>query len=160
MIVIGVILLVPRLQVQLAVAGAPLQNWSDRHFGGSPRSGIAGQVSVGLLLGAVWSPCVGPTLGAASILAAQGRDLGVVGATMLSFGLGAGLPLAALGLLSREAVLRWRTHLAAGSARAKSVFAVLLVTIGVLIVTGLDKRVETLVVDHSPQWLTELTTRF
>jgi cytochrome c-type biogenesis protein len=160
MIVIGVILLVPRLQVQLAVAGAPLQNWSDRHFGGSPRSGIAGQVSVGLLLGAVWSPCVGPTLGAASILAAQGRDLGVVGATMLSFGLGAGLPLAALGLLSREAVLRWRTHLAAGSARAKSVFAVLLVGIGFLIVSGLDKRVETLAVDYSPQWLTNLTTRF
>jgi cytochrome c-type biogenesis protein len=160
MIVIGVILLVPRLQVQLAVAGAPLQNWSDRHFGGSSRSGIAGQVSVGLLFGAVWSPCVGPTLGAASILAAQGRDLGVVGATMLSFGLGAGLPLAALGLLSREAVLRWRTHLAAGSARAKSVFAVLLVGIGFLIVSGLDKRVETLAVDHSPQWLTNLTTRF
>jgi cytochrome c-type biogenesis protein len=160
MIVIGVILLVPRLQVQLAVAGAPLQNWSDRHFGGSPRSGIAGQVSVGLLLGAVWSPCVGPTLGAASILAAQGRDLGVVGATMLSFGLGAGLPLAALGLLSREAVLRWRTHLAAGSARAKSVFAVLLVGIGFLIVSGLDKRVETLAVDRSPQWLTNLTTQF
>jgi cytochrome c-type biogenesis protein len=160
MIVIGVILLVPRLQVQLAVAGAPLQNWSDRHFGGSPRSGIAGQVSVGLLLGAAWSPCVGPTLGAASILAAQGRDLGVVGATMLSFGLGAGLSLAALGLLSREAVLRWRTHLAAGSARAKSVFAVLLVGIGFLIVSGLDKRVETLVVDYSPQWLTNLTTRF
>jgi len=160
MIVIGVILLVPRLQVQLAVAGAPLQNRSDRHFGGSPRSGIAGQVSVGLLLGAVWSPCVGPSLGAASILAAQGRDLGVVGATMLPFGLGAGLPLAALGLLSREAVLRWRTQLAAGSARAKSVFAVLLVGIGFLIVSGLDKRVETLAVDHSPQWLTNLTTRF
>jgi cytochrome c-type biogenesis protein len=102
MIAIGVVLLVPRFQVQLAVAGAPLQNWIDRHFGGSPRSGVAGQVSVGLLLGAVWSPCVGPTLGAASILAARGSDLGVVGATMLSFGLGAGLPLAALGLLSRE----------------------------------------------------------
>ena len=88
MIAIGAVLLVPRLQVQLALAGAPLQTWSDRHFGGPPRSGVAGQVSVGLLLGAVWSPCVGPTLGAASILAAQGRDLGVVGATMLSFGQG------------------------------------------------------------------------
>ena len=114
MISIGVVLLVPRLQAQLAAAGAPLQTWSDRRFGGSPRSGIAGQVSVGLLLGAVWSPCVGPTLGAASILAAQGRDLGVVGATMLSFGLGAGLALAALGLLSREAVLRWRSRMMSG----------------------------------------------
>ena len=160
MISIGVILLVPRIQAQLAAAGAPLQTWSDRHFGGFPRSGVAGQVSVGLLLGAVWSPCVGPTLGAASILAAQGRDLGAVGATMLSFGLGAGLPLAALGLLSREAVLRWRARMMSGGARAGAAFAMLLVTSGVLVVSGLDKRIETLVVDHSPQWLTDLTSRF
>ena len=160
MISIGVVLLVPRLQAQLAAAGAPLQTCSDRRFGGSPRSGIAGQVSVGLLLGAVWSPCVGPTLGAASILAAQGRDLGAVGATMLSFGLGAGLPLAALGLLSREAVLRWRSRMMSGGARARAAFAMLLVVSGVLVVSGLDKRIETLVVDHSPQWLTDLTSRF
>ena len=157
---IGVVLLVPRLQAQLAAAGAPLQTWSDRRFGGSPRSGIAGQVSVGLLLGAVWSPCVGPTLGAASILAAQGRDLGAVGATMLSFGLGAGLPLAALGLLSREAVLRWRSRMMSGGARARAAFAMLLVASGVLVVSGLDKRIETLAVAHSPQWLTGLTSRF
>jgi cytochrome c biogenesis protein CcdA len=160
MISIGVVLLVPRLQAQLAAAGAPPQTWSDRRFGGSPRSGIAGQVSVGLLLGAVWSPCVGPTLGAASILAAQGRDLGAVGATMLSFGLGAGLSLAALGLLSREAVLRWRSRMMSGGARARAAFAMLLVASGVLVASGLDKRIETLVVDHLPQWLTDLTSRF
>jgi hypothetical protein len=47
-----VVLLVPRLQAQLAAAGAPLQTWSDRHFGGSPRSGIAGQV--------LWGCCSAP----------------------------------------------------------------------------------------------------
>jgi cytochrome c biogenesis protein CcdA len=160
MIAVGVVLLVPRFQAQLALAGAPIANWSDRHFGGSPSSGIAGQLSMGLLLGAVWSPCVGPTLGAASILAAQGRDLAEVGATMLAFGLGAALPLAALGLLSREALLRWRTRLMTGGVHAKAAFAIVLVAIGILVVTGLDKRVETLLVDRSPQWLTDLTTRF
>jgi cytochrome c biogenesis protein CcdA len=112
------------------------------------------------VLGAVWAPCVGPTLGAASILAAQGRDLGEVAATMLAFGFGAALPLALLGLLSREAVLRWRTRLTVGGARAKAAFAVVLVAIGVLVITGLDKQLETLLVDHSPAWLTDLTTRF
>jgi cytochrome c biogenesis protein CcdA len=160
LIAIGVVLLVPRLHAQLALAGAPLANWSDRHFGGSTRNGLVGQASAGLLLGAVWSPCVGPTLGAASILAAQGRDLGEVAATMLAFGLGAALPLAALGLLSREAVLRWRTRLIIGSAPAKAVFATALVAIGVLVLSGLDKQVETVLVDHSPRWLTNLTTRF
>ena len=160
MIVVGVVLLVPHLQVRLALAGAPLANWSDRHFRGVRRGGLPGQTAVGLLLGAVWSPCIGPTLGAASILAAQGRDLAEVAAIMLSFGLGAALPLAVFGLLSREAVLRWRTQLIAGGAWAKTAFAAVLVFIGVLVLTGLDKRLESIVVDKSPQWLTYLTTHF
>jgi cytochrome c-type biogenesis protein len=160
MIAVGVVLLVPRFQAGLALAGAPLANWSDRRFGGSPKSGLAGQLSVGVLLGAVWSPCVGPTLGAASILAAQGKNLGEVGATMFTFGLGAALPLAALGLLSREAVLRWRARLMSSGTRAKAALALVFLTIGILVVTGKDKRVETFAVDHSPQWLTDLTTRF
>lgn len=160
MIAIGTVLLVPHFQMRLAFAGGPLANWSDRHFGAAQRGGLAGQVSVGLLLGAVWSPCVGPTLGAASILAAQGRDLGEVGATMLAFGFGAALPLGALGLLSREVLLRWRARLIAGGARGKVAFAIVFVSIGVLVLTDLDKRVETFAVDQSPQWLTDLTTRF
>jgi cytochrome c-type biogenesis protein len=160
MIAVGVILLVPRMQARLALAVAPLANWSDRHFRGTAKSGLAGQLSMGFLLGAVWTPCVGPTLGAASILAAQGRNLGEVGATMLAFGLGAALPLAALGLLSREALLRWRSRLMSGGARAKAAFALILVVIGVLVLSGFDRRVETILVDQSPQWLTDLTTRF
>ena len=160
MIVVGTVLLVPRFQARLALAGAPLANWGDRHFAGTQRHGLAGQLWLGLLLGAVWTPCVGPTLGAASILAAQGRNLGAVAATMLAFGLGAALPLAALGALSRDALLRWRARLAAGGAGARAAFAILLISIGLLVLTGLDKRIETIVVDHSPQWLTDLTTRF
>jgi hypothetical protein len=30
----------------------------------------------------------------------------------------------------------------------------------VLILTGIDKRVETVLVNASPQWLTDLTTQF
>lgn len=160
MVALGIVLMVPRFQTQLAIAEAPLANWTDRHFGGFAKSGLAGQASVGLLLGAVWSPCAGPTLGAASLLAAQGRNLGGVGATMLAFGLGAALPLAGLGLLSRDAVLRWRTHMVSGGAWAKAGFAIILLVIGVLVLTGFDKRIETLLVDQSPLWLTDLTTRF
>jgi hypothetical protein len=34
------------------------------------------------------------------------------------------------------------------------------VTIGVFIVTGLDKLIESKFVEASPQWLVDLTTRF
>jgi cytochrome c biogenesis protein CcdA len=160
MITVGVILLVPRFQERLALAGAPLVNWSDHYFGSIRHSGLAGQILAGVLLGAVWSPCVGPTLGAASILAAQGRDLGQVATTMLAFGFGAALPLAAFGFVSREALLRWRTHLISGGAHARMLFAVAVLAIGVMVLANLDKRLETFAVNESPQWLTDLTTRF
>jgi cytochrome c-type biogenesis protein len=157
---VGVVLMVPRLQTAFAVAGAPLANWAHGHLQGPESAGVGGQFAVGLLLGAVWSPCVGPTLGAASLLAARGRDLGQVALTMLVFGFGAAVPLLLLGIASREAMMRWRTRLATAGPRLKMGFGAMLVAVGLLALTGLDKRVETALVDASPQWLTDLTTRF
>ena len=98
LIAIGIVLLMPRLQAQFALAAGPVGNWTEQRFGGFSTAGLGGQFAVGLLLGAVWSPCVGPTLGAASVLASQGKDLGAVAVTMLAFGVGAALPLVLLGL--------------------------------------------------------------
>src|SRR5215475_10135884 len=157
MVAIGLVLMLPGFQTQLAVASGPVANWADARFGGV-RSRASGQFWVGVLLGAVWSPCVGPTLGAASLLAAQGRDLPQVGITMFAFGIGAALPLLALGLVSREVMLRWRQHLLSAGHGLKTALGLLFVAIGGLILLGLDKTVETFLVDASPQWLTDLTT--
>jgi cytochrome c-type biogenesis protein len=56
--------------------------------------------------------------------------------------------------------LRWRHRLAAAGHGLKAGFGAILVTIGALVISGLDKTVETALVQASPQWLTELTTRF
>ena len=160
LITIGVILLVPQLQMQVAAAAAPISGWTENRFGGLSTSGLKGQFALGLLLGAVWSPCVGPTLGAASVLAAQGKDLGAVALIMLAFGIGAAVPLLLLGLLSREAMLAWRARLLGAGNSGKIILGSLLIVVGLLIVSGLDKRLETLLVQVSPEWLTSLTTRF
>ena len=159
-IAIGIVLVVPRLQVRLAAASGPIANWTDQRFGSRNRSGLSGQFGVGALLGAVWSPCVGPTLGAASVLAAQGQDLPQVAATMAAFGIGAALPLLLLGLLSREAMTRWRSRLMSAGQAAKAGLGILLIAIGALVITGLDKSIETMLVAASPQWVTDVTTRF
>jgi cytochrome c-type biogenesis protein len=160
MLAVGVVLMVPRLQTAFAVAGGPLANWAHERLDGADTGSVGGQFAVGLLLGAVWSPCVGPTLGAASLLAAQGRDLGQVALIMFVFGLGAAVPLLALGIASREVMMRWRQRLAAAGPGLKMGFGAILVAVGLLALTGLDKRVETALVEASPQWLTDLTTRF
>ncbi|MEW6449477.1 MAG: cytochrome c biogenesis CcdA family protein [Pseudomonadota bacterium] len=160
LIAVGGVLLLPKLQMQLASAAGPVGNWAQSYTGSFIGRGWGGQFVVGLLLGAVWSPCVGPTLGAASVLAARSENLLGVAATMLAFGIGAALPLLAIGMMSREALLRWRSRLLAAGSGGKIAMGVLLVAVGVLILTGLDKRLETVLVEASPAWLTELTTRF
>jgi cytochrome c biogenesis protein CcdA len=160
MVLLGAVLVSPPLQVRLAAAGGPVSDWAERNLSGFSTRGIAGQFGVGLLLGAVWSPCVGPTLGAASVLAAQGSDLGSVALTMVAFGFGAALPLVALGLLSRQALMRWRDRLIEGGKGAKQALGVVLVAVGLMIATGVDKRAEAALVEASPAWLTQLTTRY
>lgn len=160
LLAIGVILLVPKVQARLAAAAGPMSNWTERQFGGFRTSGIRGQFAVGLLLGIIWAPCVGPTLGAASLMAASGENLGEVALVMFAFGIGAGLLLVALGMLSRHALTRWRDRMLKAGKWGKAALGTLLVIVGMLIVTGLDRRVETLLVEASPKWLTDLTTRF
>lgn len=160
MIAMGIVLLLPSWQTQLAAAGGPISGWADRRFGGFDAAGLGGQFAMGLLLGAVWSPCVGPTLGAASLLASQGKDLGQVAATMLVFGIGAALPLAVLGLLSRPVLMSMRDRMLSAGQFGKALLGVALLLIGLGIVTGADKLLEAALVAASPAWLTELTTRF
>jgi cytochrome c biogenesis protein CcdA len=160
MILIGAILTVPKLQARFALAAGPLGDLARTRLSAVSTTGIGGQFSAGLALGAVWSPCAGPTLGAASILAAQGRNLGEVAMTMFLFGLGAAAPLLAIGLLSREAFTHWRGRFLLAGQSAKIAFGGLFVAIGLAIVSGLDKKVETFLVEMSPQWLTDLTSRF
>jgi cytochrome c-type biogenesis protein len=160
MIVLGAVLVVPSWQARLAAAGGPISSWADQRFGGFASSGLAGQFAIGLLLGAVWSPCVGPTLGAASLLASQGHDLLRVTLTMAVFGIGAALPLILLGLLSRATLMRVRSSLMSAGKLGKGLLGAAFILIGMAIVSGADKRIEAVLVDASPQWLTELTTSF
>ena len=157
---VGITLLAPRLQARFAIAAGPLSNWADARLRGLSAAGWRGQFSVGLLLGALWSPCVGPTLGAASVLAAKSENLGQVALTMALFGLGAALPLLALGVASRQAILRWRGRILGASGGFKTAFGLILVVTASAALLGFDKPLEAALVEASPQWLTELTTRF
>lgn len=160
MLVLGTILIVPAFQAHIALTAGPAGNWVEQRFSGFSSVGLWGQFGVGLLLGAVWSPCVGPTLGAASVLAAQGQDLGQVGVTMVLFGLGAAVPLLILGLLSRATLLSWRSHITGAGSGLKVALGVLLVMTAAAILSGFDKALETALVNASPEWLTALTTQF
>lgn len=156
----GVVLLIPPLQARMAVAAGPVANWAAEHTTDGAATGLRGQFCVGLLLGAVWSPCVGPTLGAASVLASQGKHLMQVSLTMLLFAVGVALPLIAVGLLSREAMMRWRGRLLATGRNGKIALGVVLLATGTLLLAGWDKALEASALNVMPGWLVDLTMRF
>lgn len=158
MIAFGAILLLPAAQERFALAAAPVGAWGADRLDAASRRGLSGQFVVGLLLGAVWSPCVGPTLGAASVLASRGEDLGSVALVMAAFGIGAATPLLLIGLVSREALMRWRGGLAGFGRGGRIALGAALLVAGLAVLTGIDKIVETALVEASPDWLTRLTT--
>jgi cytochrome c biogenesis protein CcdA len=156
----GVVLLSASLQQRFTALTARLGSVGDGVLSRLAPTGWHGQFSVGLVLGLVWSPCVGPTLGAATTLAAQGRHLGQITLLMLCFGLGAGTPLVLVGSLSREAMTRMRGTLLAAGRHGKWLLGAVMLLMGLAILTGGDRGFEAWVVDHSPDWLVELTTRY
>jgi cytochrome c-type biogenesis protein len=156
----GILLVSSRLQGHLAQLTSRLTGAGSAMLSHFTFDGAMGQFTLGLLLGSVWSPCVGPTLGAAVTLASRGQNLAQVSLLMAVFGVSASLPMLAVGMLSRAALARSRGSLRAVGLWGKQVLGVGLIALGVLALTHADRSVEAWLLDHSPAWLTALTTRF
>ena len=57
-------------------------------------------------------------------------------------------------------MLRWRGTIVQAGSEGKAVIGLLLIELGLLIASGLDKHLEAVFVAGSPAWLTELTPLF
>jgi cytochrome c biogenesis protein CcdA len=157
LLVIGLVLAIPILQQRFSMATGPLGNWLNQRLGTGEGTS---QFVIGLLLGAIWSPCVGPTLGAASLLAAKGENVTQVFLTLTAFAIGVALPLMLFGLLSRQLLAAWRGKLMSATGFGKAALGVILIATSLLILSGYDRPLEAAILDASPDWLTALTTHF
>ena len=103
------------------------------------RPGTAGALPLGVAFAAGWTPCIGPVLGGIIAIALSGGT--VKGAALLAvYSLGLGLPFLLVGLGADRLVKRlgWvRKHYRA----IAGVSGALLVTVGILLMTGLFRQV-------------------
>lgn len=158
LILIGLALIIPYFQRLSERLASPLAGWAGERQAGLEKYGLWGQAGIGALLGLVWSPCVGPTLGAATILASQGQNLAGVAIVMAAFGLGIASVLLVLALAARSVLAKWRGKLMNAGNSGKKALGVLVMAVGLLIITGTDRLVEGAILTASPDWLTDLTT--
>lgn len=120
---------------------------------GAVTTSAPGLLGVGALLGFVWLPCVGPTLGAAIALASMGQSVSMAFMVMLAYGIGTAGVLLAAGMISGRVLQRWRPQWVAGGRFGRRLLGTSLLVLGVLVLSGLDKRLEALGVDLLPTWM-------
>jgi len=152
----GLIILIDPLNVKFTQIASRVMSGGNNKVATYEATGTSGQFILGLLLGFVWTPCVGPTLGAAISLAIQGDSLPIVFGIMLVFGAGAGVPLLILGSLSGKIINREKLNNNVNV--MKKILGVFLILIALTILLGYDRHLETLLVELMPDWLTDLTT--
>lgn len=155
LVVVAAFLLFPALGDRLTLRLSSL----TAGLGPGPQAGKTsgpGQFGVGALLGFVWLPCVGPTLGAAIALASMGQSLPLAFLVMLAYGVGTAGVLLAAGLLSGKLLARWRPRVMAGGKAGKRVLGWTLLALGLLVLTGGDKVLEAWAVGWLPAWMFRL----
>ena len=156
LIAAGVVLLSGQANAVFVRVTAPITAGARSSISRITPSGISGQFLLGFLLGAVWTPCVGPTFGAAVGLAAQRDTFAQARALMVAFGIGLGVVMVALAYGSRRAIAARKNGLQGVSRWGKPVIGGTLVAVGIAVVTGFDKVIETGLVNVMPGWLADL----
>jgi cytochrome c-type biogenesis protein len=160
MIGFGLVILIPRLSASFAFATAGLAARADSGIDTVDRSGLRGQILTGALLGAVWVPCVGPTLGGAIALASAGESLLWAGAVMTSFALGVSTIIIALGYGAQSAIRARRDWLRTIADKARPAMGIILIVTGLALFFELHRSAEIWLIETMPYWIQDLSVRF
>ncbi len=160
MMIFGLVLLVPQLNERFATATAGFSGSADEQINNLSTSSMKSQFLGGVLLGAVWSPCVGPTLGGAISLASQGQNLLWVFAIMSFFALGVSSVILALGYGTREAIRSRQEQLRGLAEKAKPIMGITFLLVGLMIFFKFHYVIEAWLVDVLPDWFQDLSTTY
>jgi cytochrome c-type biogenesis protein len=159
LVVFAAVLLIPALERRFSNLVAPVGAAGANLAAKAGTYGIAGQFAVGILLGAIWAPCSGPSVGAALSLAAEAGGYLAAAGRMTAFALGAALVLFLVAIGARSLANR-SGGVAKVAPYAKKIAGGAFLLVGVLMLTGWDKRLEAGALDLMPDWLVAFTTRF
>lgn len=152
--IFGLGLLIPSLQGRLEQLFSRLASLGPKQQTGD---GFASGILVGLSLGLVWTPCVGPILASIIALAAtQTVGLNAILITLI-YAFGTSLPLLAITFGGRTLLTThpWLEH---NTARIQKLFGVLMIVTAISIFFSWDRAFQSYILTKFPAYGTGLTT--
>mgnify|MGYP001791427426 CR=1 FL=1 len=160
MIAFGLLLLVPQGAALMTAATSGLSARADAGIDDLDQHSLRGQFAGGALLGAVWSPCIGPTLGGAIALASQGQNLGHVTLIMTAFALGVSSIILGLAYGARGAMGRNTARLRQIAQASRPILGAAFLLVGLGLLLQWNHAAEIWLLDRMPAWLIDLSVRF
>lgn len=157
MVLFGLVQLVPQAQFGFARLAGAAATGGTQLMGKVEGRGLGGEFASGTLLGLAWSPCIGPTLGGAIGLAAQGEDLLLAFGIMVMFSAGAATVMLVLSYGARSLIASRREMLARIMPHAKTILGVGLIIVGLAIVFRIDRVLEGWALSTLPAWFTDFS---
>ena len=157
MVAFGLVQLVPQAQAGFSRLAGAAAGGGTQMINRVEGRGLGGELLAGGLLGVAWSPCIGPTLGAAIGLAAQGESLGYAFAIMMLFSAGAATIMLLLAYGTRSLIASRRALLSQITPYARPVLGVGLVVVGLAIVFHIDRLLEGWALAMLPAWFADLS---
>ncbi len=154
----GVVMLVPRLRGLFDQAVSRIASRGGASGGARPRRGAGfwGGVPVGLSLGLVWTPCVGPIMASVISLAlTQKVDGGSIFVT-LAYTLGTAIPMLAV-MLGGRALLAKVPALSRNAGAIQRAFGVVMVLMSVALAFQWDRQIQTAILRAFPNYGAGLT---
>ena len=158
MILFGIALVSTSVQLPLSLVEDRIQSIAEQVTDWVGPAGLRGQFVIGLMLGGIWSPCIGPTLGAAITLAGRAANTVSVAIVMLFFAVGVAMPLFAIGLASQRVLRGWQHRIAFADHVVKIFFGLVMIALGGAILINADRTLETFLLRMMPDWLIRLST--
>ncbi len=156
-IAFGLSLLIPKYQAILEQFIGKLSNlFASRSGQGNQRQDFVGGLLIGVSLGLVWTPCVGPILASVISLALTGSVTTTAFFITLAYSIGTAIPMLAI-VWGGRALLQKVPWLVQSSGKIQKAFGVLMILTAIAIATNQDRKFQAYILTKFPQYGVGLT---
>ncbi len=105
-----------------------------------PEGGLTGGFFLGMSLGVLWIPCVGPILGSVLLFVASAGNIPYGAGMLFIYSVGMSLPMLSIAYYGKKATGRYRWFVVHGDA-LKKLSGLVLIIVGVMLLFNIDKLI-------------------